>query len=325
MSEDRPLDATERRLLNEIQKAFPLTSLPFAAIARELGIDEEEALARTRGLKERGIIRQISGIFDSRKLGYESALVAMQVDVDRIDESAAVISAHPGVSHNYRRDHAYNLWFTLTLPPGTDLAGEVSALAERAGSRRARLLPAVQLFKIGVELDLERGTNAAKVKQLPTDEESAPADIDFFYVRVLQQDLPLERLPFRGWADSLQVTEDELFARARAFQDAGVMRRFAAVLRHKKAGFTANGMVCWRIPEDRLPEVGYQLASYPEVSHCIQRAIYPDWPYGVYCMVHAVSREKCEETARRMSSDIGIDDYVILYSTKEYKKERVKY
>jgi DNA-binding Lrp family transcriptional regulator len=325
VSESKVLDPTDRRLLNYIQKAFPLTSLPFAAIGRELGVDEGEALARTRGLKERGIIRQISGIFDSRKLGYESALVAMEVDPDRIDESAAVISAHPGVSHNYERDHAYNLWFTLTMPPGSDLPGEVSALAERAGSRRTRLLPAVQLFKIGVELDLERGTNAAKAKRPLTDEKPVPGDIDFSYVRVLQQDLPLERPPFQGWADSLQVTEDELFARARAFQDAGVMRRFAAVLRHKKAGFTANGMVCWRIPEDRLPDVGYQLASYPEVSHCIQRAVYPDWPYGVYCMVHAVSRKKCEETARRMSSDIGIDDYVILYSTKEYKKERVKY
>lgn len=324
-ADDGGLDATDRRLLNEIQKAFPLVPRPFEAIGGELGIGEEEALARTRRLKEAGVIRQISAIFDSRSLGYESVLVAMEIDPARIDESAALISAHQGVSHNYKRDHAFNLWFTLTLPPGSDLEAEVAALATEASALRTRPLPAQQLFKIGVRLDLEQGTNAAEVRRPAEDAGRPMDDIDFSFVRVLQQDVPLEPTPFRGWAQSLDVSEEELFARARAFEDSGAMRRFAAVLRHRKAGFVANGMVCWRIPEDRLPEAGYRLASYQQVSHCIQRAVYPDWPYNVYCMVHAASREKCEETAKEMSRDIGLDDYAILYSTKEYKKERVKY
>lgn len=318
------LDAIDRRLLNRMQKDFPLASRPFTVIGQQLGISEKDALERTRRLKEAGIIRQISAIFDSRSLGYSSTLVAMNIADGQIDESAGRISEHQGVSHNYRRDHNYNLWFTLTLPPGNDLEAEVSTLSQRAGARKTRILPALRLFKIGVELDLEQGANAAEQKRMR--EPKRPfAERDFAYVRVLQQDLPLDAAPFQGWAASLDLSEDELFTRAQEFIDSGVMRRFAAVLRHKKVGFLANGMVCWRIPEERLPDVGYQLASYPQVSHCIQRAVYPDWPYGVYCMVHAVSREKCDETARQMSLDIGIDDYVILYSTKEYKKERVKY
>lgn len=319
------LDATDRRLLNLIQKDFPLVALPFAAIGEQMGINEEDVLARTRRLKEDGIIRQISAIFDSRLLGYSSTLVAIDIPEERVDESAGRISEHPGVSHNYKRDHQFNVWFTLTLPPGADLEAEVARLSEEAGARRARILPALALFKIGVELDLEQGTNSAEKRKRSKEPPQSFTEEDLAYVRVLQQDLLLEAAPFRGWAESLGVSEDELFARARDFEASGVMRRFAAVLRHQKVGFVANGMICWRIPEEQLPELGYRLASYPQVSHCYQRPVYPDWPYSVFSMVHALSREQCDETARQMSEEIGISEYVILYSTKEYKKERVKY
>jgi DNA-binding Lrp family transcriptional regulator len=318
-------DSIDRRLLTLIQKEFPLDRRPFAVIGERIGISEEDALARARRLKEAGVIRQISAIFDSRRLGYSSTLVAMEIPAEQIDKSAERISEHAGVSHNYKRDHPMNLWFTLTLPPGADLEAEVARLSRVAGARRTRILPALRVFKIGVELDLEQGANAAETTP-PTDQpERRFTEEDLDYVRVLQQDLPLEITPFQGWAESLSVDERRLFARARELESSGVMRRFAAVLRHQKAGFLANAMVCWRIPEEQLPDLGYRLASYPEVSHCFQRPVYPDWPYGIYSMVHARSRKRCEEIARRMSQEIGVGDYVILYSTKEYKKERVKY
>jgi len=319
------MDAADRRLLNLMQKDVPLVTRPFAEIGERLGMGEDEVLSRARRLKEGEIIRQISAIFDSRRLGYSSTLVAMDIPEEAIEESAGRISEHPGVSHNYKRDNPFNLWFTLTLPPDSDLEAEVQRLAEEAKARRARILPALRLFKIGVELDLEQGTNAAEKRQLTKEPPTSFSEEDLTYVRVLQQDLPLEPLPFRAWAESLGVSEEEMFARAKDLEESGVMRRFAAVLRHQKAGFTANGMICWRIPEEKLPDLGYRLAAYPQVSHCYQRPVYPDWPYSVFSMVHALSREKCEEIARQMSEEIGISDYAILYSTKEYKKERVKY
>ena len=319
------MDAADRRLLNAMQKDVPLVSRPFAEIGERLGMPEEEVLSRARRLKEGAIIRQISAIFDSRRLGYSSTLVAMEIPEELIEEAAGRISEHAGVSHNYKRDNPFNLWFTLTLPPGVDLEAEVQRLAEEAKARRARILPALRLFKIGVELDLEQGTNAAEKRKLTREAPTSFSDADLAYVRVLQQDLPLEAEPFRAWAESLGASEDEMFARAKELEESGVMRRFAAVLRHQKAGFTANGMICWRIPEEQLPDLGYRLAAYPQVSHCYQRPVYPDWPYSVFSMVHALSREKCEEIARQMSEEIGISDYAILYSTKEYKKERVKY
>ncbi|MEE8346907.1 MAG: AsnC family transcriptional regulator [Dehalococcoidia bacterium] len=319
------LDAIDRRLLNEIQKTFPLVAQPFAAIAERLGIDEEDALARTLRLKEDGIIRQISAIFDSRRLGYSSTLVAMSIPEEHVDESAGLISEHQGVSHNYKRDNPFNVWFTLTLPPEADLESEVTRLSERARAERTRILPAVRLFKIGVELDLEQGTNAAEKRPRSKEPPRSFTEADLAYVRVLQQDVALESTPFQAWAESLGVSQEEMFAKAKDLEASGVMRRFAAVLRHQRAGFLANGMICWRIPEDQLPDLGHRLAAYPQVSHCYQRPVFPDWPYSVFSMVHARSREGCEEIASKMSQEIGISDYAILYSTKEYKKERVKY
>jgi DNA-binding Lrp family transcriptional regulator len=319
------IDAIDRRLLNLIQKDFPLVERPFAVIGEELGIAEDDVVARARRLKEAGIIRQTSAIFDSRRLGYSSTLVAMDIPEEDIDESASRVSELPTVSHNYKRDHSFNLWFTLTLPPGADPEAEVAQLSDVAGARRTRILPALRVFKIGVELDLEQGANVAEKRRPSKQAPRRFTEEDLDYVRVLQQDLPLEPIPFQGWAESLGISQEELFARARYLEASGVMRRFAAVIRHQKAGFLANAMICWRVPEEHLPDLGHRLASYPQVSHCFQRPVYPDWPYNVYSMVHARSRAGCKEIAGQMSQDIGIDDYLILYSTKEYKKERVKY
>ncbi|MFQ5880331.1 MAG: Lrp/AsnC family transcriptional regulator, partial [Dehalococcoidia bacterium] len=195
-------DATDRNLLNQIQMSFPLEPTPFATLAQRLGTSEEEVLARCRRLKEEGIIRQVSAIFDSRRLGYSSTLIAMDIPEETIDEAAMRISEHPGVSHNYKRHHPFNLWFTLTLPPGQNVAAQANALAKVGGARRFRILPALRLFKIGVELDMETGVNAARDGLYQQDRPYAsrpkltPEEKE--YVRVLQQDLPFVPRPFRG-------------------------------------------------------------------------------------------------------------------------------
>ncbi len=323
------IEAIDRKLLNQIQMDFPLDPRPYALIGERLGISEDEVLERCRRLKEADIIRQISAIFDSRRLGYSSTLVAMDIPDDLLEGSAMIISEHPGVSHNYKRDHGFNLWFTLTLQPGANVADEAEALGAHGSARRVRVMPALRLFKIGVELDLESGTNAAREgvyeQTRPYATRPKISEDDKRFILVLQQDLPLKPFPFQEWAVSLGVSEDELFAKAKEFEQIGIMRRFAAVLRHQRAGFLANGMICWRIPENRVEELGCRLAEYPQVSHCYQRPIFADWPYNVFSMVHALSRDKCEELAVQMSGEIGVTEYAILYSTKEYKKERVKY
>ncbi len=324
------LDDIDKSLLNVLQSDFPLVSRPFAAIGAKLGVAEAEAIERTRRLKKNGIIRQISAIFDSRALGYQSTLAAMQIAPERLDEVAAMVSAEAGVSHNYARNHAYNLWFTLTLPPGTDSQEALAALADRVGVEKWLYLPATRVFKIGVRFNMEEGDEpvAGVGGQGPGVGSDAVArglvprpDV----VRELQEDIDITDRPFSAAAARLGLSEEGLLEEAAGLVETGVMRRFAAVLRHRRAGLPANGMGAWVVPEGRIEEVGPIMASFAQVTHCYQRPTFPDWPFNMFTMIHARTTDECEAIARDISDKTGIGEYRLLYSTKEYKKVRVKY
>ncbi len=319
-----PLDAVDRALLERLQADFPLKPRPFAALGRSLNLEEAEVLARVRRLKEANVIRQISAIFDTRRLGYQSTLAAFHVADAALDDVAAQVSAHPGVSHNYARPHHYNLWFTLAVPPGQEVAAEVGRLARQSGVDDWLNLPALRVFKIRAHFKLKEGRAPRLVEQTGPARAFTPADVPF--VRALQRDLPVIARPFAATAAELDLSEEGLLDKARELEAAGIMRRFAAVLRHRRVGYTANGMACWVAPEARIEEVGRLAAEFPPVSHCYQRPAYPPrWPYNLFTMIHGQSEEEVEEVAAAIAEKTGIEDYVILYSTTEYKKERVKY
>ena len=328
-----PLSPFDRQFLTLLQRGFPLVPTPFATLAARMAVDEAEVLERTQQLKRDGVIRQISAIFDSRRLGYQSTLVAFQVPEGRLDVVAAQVSAHPGVSHNYARDHVYNLWFTLTLPPGQAMDAHINALARQADVAGYLNLPMVRLFKIGVQFDLAGESSEGGHKVSTAKEAASPAgsqltfsDSDRAVVRELQEDIELVSCPFAPMARRLGMSEEALLAKARDFLASGVMRRYGAVLRHRRAGFAANGMVCWLVPENRIEGIGRLAATYPQVSHCYQRPPHPpDWPYTLFTMVHGRARTEVEAVAEDIAAASGIRDYVILYSIREYKKERVKY
>jgi DNA-binding Lrp family transcriptional regulator len=145
------------------------------------------------------------------------------------------------------------------------------------------------------------------------------------FVRELQKDLELIPEPFEKSAKRLGINSEELFARAKQYERNGVMRRFAAILRHRDAGFSANGMIVWNVPREKVDGVGYKIASFPQVSHCYQRPVYEDWPYSLFSMIHARSIEAAEAMALQISNTVQINDYRILFSSREFKKERVRY
>jgi len=296
-------------------------------------VDEAEVLERTQQLKRDGVIRQVSAIFDSRRLGYQSTLVAFQVPEERLDAVAEQVSAHPGVSHNYARDHVYNLWFTLTLPPGQAIDAHISALARKADIASYLNLPMVRLFKIGVQFDLAEESSDGGHKVRAAQEAGPPvghqpifSDSGRAVVRELQEDIELMPCPFAPMARRLGMSEEALLVKARGLLASGVMRRYGAVLRHRRVGFAANGMVCWMVPESRIEELGRLAATYPQVSHCYQRPPHPpDWPYTLFTMVHGRTQAEVEAVAENIAAASDIRDYIILYSIREYKKERVKY
>lgn len=323
------LDTFDKDLLNEIQWSFPLSSRPYHELAGRLGADAGEVMERIRLLKEAGIIRQLSAIFDTRRLGYKSSLVAMSVAPDRLVPVAARISEHPGVSHNYERNHDFNLWFTIAVPPNSSIQDEVNRFSELEGVRATRMLPTLRMFKIGVKLDMneskKREVKPSEDKKKLRDEPFANTERDRRFVRELQKDLPVAERPFAQMARRLGISEEELFRQAKEYEETGVMRRYAAILRHRDAGFLANGMIVWKVPDDRIPSIGETLGAFPQVSHCYQRPAYPDWPYTVFSMIHCRTREEAAETAKTIQSQIGINEYRILFSEREFKKSRVEY
>ncbi|MBI3842340.1 MAG: Lrp/AsnC family transcriptional regulator [Thaumarchaeota archaeon] len=323
------MDTLDKAILNEIQWTFPLVPEPFAVIAQKFGIKEEELTRRLVALKKTGIIRQLSAIFDTRKLGYKSALIAMSIEPEKLDYVANQINKHPGVSHNYERNHEYNLWFTLAVPPGNDLKNEVDKFSKLSGIKKIRLLPTIKLFKIGVKLDMVE-ESAPEVK--PTEEKKKIRDVKFVvtdedkrYIRELQKDLEIVKRPFLKSAQSLGITEEALLEKAKFYEEIGVMRRFAAILRHRDAGFIANGMIVWKVPTERIDEVGAKLGAFPQVSHCYERPVYQDWPYNIFSMVHCKTVEDAEQMAKEIQRHISVDDYKILFSSREFKKTRVEY
>lgn len=318
------LDLTDRRLLNALQGEFDLVERPFAAVARTLGIGEDEVLRRTQALRDAGVLRHLSPIFDVFRIGYKSALIAVSVPAERLEEAAAVISAHPGVSHNYSREHRFNIWYVLAIPRELDFEATVADLADGAGATRSIILPAKKLFKIAVNYDMVDGvTNsqplAKKAGRRPLSDEEREI------IRVCQDDLDIVSEPWERPVRELRLTAPALIEKLRRMHDDGILRRFAAVLRHGEAGFRANGMACWRVPDERIEEVGQLLAADSRVSHCYWRPTFPDWPYPLFSMVHSETREQVAAIVGELSHAVGIDDYEILWSAQEFKKERVRY
>ncbi|SET09053.1 transcriptional regulator, AsnC family [Natronincola peptidivorans] len=155
------MDILDRRILTHIQKDFPIDSRPYKEIGDKLGISEQEVMDRVKHLKETGIIRRIGGVFDSRKLGYHSTLCALQVAEENLQETADRINAIPGVTHNYIRDHQYNMWFTLIGPSEEYLEKTLQDIKRESPVEKMLNLPAVDFFKINVQFNLESSKKEA--------------------------------------------------------------------------------------------------------------------------------------------------------------------
>jgi siroheme decarboxylase len=328
-SMESQLDDTDKWLLNELQFAFPIVREPWREIGGRRSLTVRDILDRVGRLKRLGVVRQISPIYDTRALGYSSSLVAARVPEERVDEAAAIINRHPGVSHNYKRSHEFNLWFTLAVPPGEKLQDHLDQLAREARVEAIRPMPTLKMFRISVQLDMTRDETELESRPAGSGHkqirEVALSDFDKEVIRATQGDLPLVERPFDAMCEELGIPFAQLDSWFVQMQENGVLRRFAGILRHQSAGFTANGMVVWRVPEERVLEAGEAASQFSQVSHCYQRPTYPDWPYNLFTMVHARSREACMQIADQISQKIGIRDYRILYSTKEYKKARIQY
>jgi DNA-binding Lrp family transcriptional regulator len=326
-----PLDELDKRLLNLMQGKFPIEPRPYRRVAELAEVSEEEVLSRVQYLLDERIIRQVTPIFDTRALGYSSMLVAAKVDPENPHRAAQAINAHPGVSHNYLRNHEFNLWFTIATEPDSPLGleGTLQALAAEAGAESVRQLPTLKLFKIRMDLEMEGDTKALAspaVATEPIELDPQPYDeLDIEVIRALQGNMPVVPEPYAPAAAALGQDQGRFLDHLSGMQERGLLRRVAAILYHRRAGFSANGMGVWKVPESDIHEVGRQMAAVRGISHCYERPTYKDWPYSVFTMAHGRSKQECDAILDSIAEMTGIEERATLYSSTEYKKIRLLY
>jgi siroheme decarboxylase len=326
-----PLDETDRKLLNLMQGSFPIAPRPYRAVADRGGLSEQEVIDRVQRLLDKRIIRQVTPIFDTRALGFSSMLVAAKVDPERPHRAAQIINAHPGVSHNYLRNHEFNLWFTIATEPDSKLGLErtLEVLAHEAGAESVRQLPTLKLFKIRMDLEMEGDTSAlasaAEVSE-PIELDPQPyGEQDIAVIRALQGNMAVVPEPYAPAAAQVGLSEERFLDHLARMQERGLLRRVAAILYHRRAGFSANGMGVWKVPEAQIDDVGRRMAAVRGISHCYQRPTYADWPYSVFTMAHGRSKDECDAVLDSIAERTGIQERATLYSSTEFKKIRLLY
>ncbi len=316
-----PVQTLEFRLLNEFQRNFPLTSTPFAEIAARLGSDEPTVLATLRRLQEEGTISRIGAVFAPRSVG-ASTLAALAVPRSRLDEVAAMVSAHPGVNHNYEREHAYNLWFVATAadePALTTLLDEIGATTHCPPIA----LPLLEEFHIDLGFDLLHG---GKVQHTTQRCERRPTSVlERHLIATLQPGLPLVSRPFAQLAEESGMQESALAGRLAEWVDSGCIKRFGVVVRHHELGYRANAMVVFDVPDDLVSGIGQRLAREAGVTLCYRRQRHlPQWQHNLFCMVHGRSREEVEPIIERLCHLAGYPCEV-LFSLRRFKQCGAKY
>jgi len=311
-------------IANALQSGVPFVRDPWGAMGAELGLSSGEVLREVRKFAEAGELREISGVLEGSALGHDSALVAARVPKGRLDEVAAIIGACPTVTHNYVRDHAFNLWFTIAMPEEIGVDAALAALSRETGIAPLHPLRRSHTFKIGVKFDLDTMENTSAKTEIREVERRQFGPRERQILRGLQLPLPLLPSPFSALAIEIGVTEEEILSFAQGALG-GVLRRYVGTFRHRKLGVRGNGMVVWNIPQERLAEVGALFAEAPEVSHCYARNAIEGFPYSLYTMVHARDEASVRAIADALAARVGNPEHAILFSTRELKKVRLRY
>ncbi len=315
------------KILYELQKNFPLVVRPFKKIGEGLGMTENEVIKVIKEEKDKGIIRQTSAIFDTKKLGYNSSLIAFKIGKYDIDEAVKILNSHPGISHNYERNHKFNIWFTIAIEPESSLGlnKTVDLLFKLTKAKDYIVLPTLKLFKIAVKLDT---TGKASKKEEIKKRKYMDLDLTPLHKKVIrfsQEDIKIEKEPFKQMIDKIDIDYKTFFKILDELKKSGAMRRFATILNHRKAGFNANAMVVWDIEQNLAEKTGEKIATFSAVSHCYLRPKYKNWSYNIFSMVHGKTKKETNGIVKEIENEVEYNSNMYLYSSKEFKKIRVKY
>lgn len=326
------LDEPDKELLQLLQDNFPVEKRPWANLGKILGIPEEEVLSRIQRLSSDGFIRKLRTILDAKKLNTcSSTLMAMKVPEEKMEGVVNVVNEYMSVTHNYRREHDYNLWFTVTTCGSKDLGSTVDEIIRRTGIPEHDILdlPTTSVFKIDVRFKFTNGGLKAMNGNYNgntngnTNVNNADA-INKAIIRTTQEKIPLVNEPFAEIAKETGISQDEVIARLNELISVGVIKRLGISVNQRKIGIVANAVVAWKVPQEQVKRVGNMLSAYREITHCYERVTVPGkWEHNLFTVIHSYNRESVEETARMMSEAVGISDYLVMFSNEQFKRTSV--
>jgi len=314
-------------LLNGFQRGFPLVSEPFQLIARRLGTSEEEVLRALRELQARGAVSRIGAVFAPNRIG-AGALAAIAVTPDRLDEVAARVSTHPGVNHNYEREHRFNLWFVVTAASRSALGVLLDRIEAEAGLPMIRLR-LLEEFHIDLGFDLGgRGKAEGEVCPAHTDMACQLPQMGRTLLTALQDGLEIVPRPYAVLAQRAGLTEAMVLELIEDWLATGLIKRFGVIVRHRELGYQANAMCVWDVPDDIVHALGAKLAREPLVTLCYRRTrVLPEWPYNLFCMVHGRRRVDVEREIEAIRARCGLTRYpsAVLFSLRCFKQRGARY
>ncbi|MEE6209382.1 Lrp/AsnC family transcriptional regulator [Salarchaeum sp. III] len=347
------LDDVDARLVDGFQSGFPVEERPFRAVGRALDTTETDALDRVRRLRERGVFRRFGAVLNPPVIG-SSTLAAVRAPDDRFDEIADTINAHRQVNHNYRRDHAYNMWFVVTAA-SKEVRDRILSDIESETGCNVLNLPMLTDYYIDLEFPVMNTDRFAReaLQAPPTERagsddprghetmdatdatatrlsETARSDLSALERRVIlgiQDGFPLTETPYADIAAALDTDTGDVLAAIDRLLDDNCIKRVGCIVNHVVTGFTNNCMVVWDVPDDRLDEYGRTVGELPYVTLCYHRPRRPDqdWPYNLFTMVHGRDPDAVDEKIDELAADYLPVDHERLYSTEKLKQTGAQY
>jgi siroheme decarboxylase len=313
------LTGAEVALVDRWQRNFPLVPQPFVVVGETAGLNEAATIAAFAHLRDTEVLSRIGAVVRPNTVG-ASMLAAMRVPADRIDDIAAIVSAEPLVTHNYEREHAINLWFVVAGPDAASLAETLARIEKRGGISIIRL-PLVEAYYLDLGFTLTRELNASRACTRTV--HCTPNRRDQRLLAAIEDGLPLVARPYREVGRKIDLTEDEVIDQLCELLEQGVVSRFGCVVRHRLLGFSANAMAVWDVPDDVVDAVARRCVSSPHVTLCYQRPRrLPDWPYNLFCMVHARTRPEALAAIDDLNAIAQASHFeqAVLFSTRCFKQ-----
>ena len=324
------METLTERLLNDFQRDFPLSPLPFDTIAERLDTDTGTVLQRLRQLRERGAVSRVGPVFRPNTVGV-STLAAMAVPAADLEAVAARVNGFPEVNHNYEREHRYNLWFVVTAPDAAALDAALDRIRTATGHDLLSL-PLLRDYHIDLGFRMQLGDSediAAPAAAAPPPElADAAAGSAEDLIDAVQDGLPLVARPYQAIAERLGWSEQAVIEGLRDMIGRGVIKRLGVVVRHHELGYRANAMVVWDVPDAEVDRLGSQLGRQDCVTLCYQRPRrLPDWPYNLFCMVHGRDRDDVLACIGRMVEGLGLEHVPrsVLFSGRRFKQRGARY